>query len=120
MFNQDGFFCSIDYDFANWTKHLTISLDYYDQLLQETIDQGSELLKQSLELLFLREKVYPFLLKETHDLILQASDQYWEKNTVTTEMLASWKTLDELYSGFRLHLSILEGRVRYTWPEANE
>jgi hypothetical protein len=111
MFNDDGFICSIDYDFANWVKYLTISLDYYDQMLQEAIENGQNLLQQSMELIFLSEKVYPFLLKETHDLILQGSEEFWDKNTLNTGLLRSWKTLSEIFSGFRLYLSIFEGRV---------
>lgn len=40
MFNDDGFFCSIDFDFANWVKYLSLSLDAYDQMLHEAIEDG--------------------------------------------------------------------------------
>jgi hypothetical protein len=81
-FTQTGFYCSIDYDYTVWIKHLTLSLDFYDSGFENYLTKGRNILDQSLEIVFLREKVYPFLLTTTHNLILKGTEDFNEKNTV--------------------------------------
>jgi hypothetical protein len=57
-----GYYSSIDQEYTGWIKHLTISLDFYDSNFEDMLTEGRNILDQSLEIVFLREKVYPFIL----------------------------------------------------------
>ena len=72
-FTKGGFYSSMDFDYTVWIKNLTLSLDFYDTGFENLMTDGKNILDQSLEIVFLREKVYPFLLTETHNLILKGT-----------------------------------------------
>lgn len=119
-FAKGGVYSSLDFDYTVWIKNLTLSLDFFDSGFEDLVTEGKNILEQSLEIVFLREKVYPFLLTSTHNLILKGTQDFDENNTVHRSLLKEWKNLDEILYGFKLKLQILEGKISVQWLEAKE
>lgn len=95
-------------------------MDFYDSNFESLITKGRNILDNSLEIVFLREKVYPFLLLQTHNLILKGTQDFNENNIVQNSLLEHWKELSEILHGFKLKLQILEGKISLEWLEAKE
>ena len=68
--------------------------------------------EDTFELLFLKDRVYTFLLVEC----LKGTKEDEDFNDILT--LKRWKQVNEIAYGFGLRLEILEGRVKERWREA--
>lgn len=111
-FKKDGRYLNIDNDYCLWMKGLGLSLNYYNSTFEKELSKSVSAFEDTFELLFLKERVYPYLLIE----ILEFSEL--KEVTVDIKTRKRMQRANEICYGFGLKLAILEGKLRGKWPEA--
>ena len=64
-FKGEGFYEKMNENYRLWIKGLNLSLDYYDALFEKNFEQCKLILDQSLEFVFLQERVSELLTRFT-------------------------------------------------------
>ena len=102
----------MDQDFTLWVKGVSISLNFYNKKFDETTKEAVDIFEETFELLFLKDRVYTFLLVEC----LKGTKEEEDFGDILT--FKKWKQVNEIAYGFGLRLEILEGKVKGRWREA--
>lgn len=111
-FQKDGDYRYYDQDYFLWVKGIGISLAYYNREFEERFEIATDLFEDVFELLFIKDRLFPFLLTETYRITNQQDTSEYSSFSGNSP----WEMINRLSSGMRFRLEILEGRLYNRWP----
>jgi hypothetical protein len=112
-FEGTGIHAMMDQNWIRWIRNLLHSSHVWSDILDQRLSKCLVLFDDVSELIFLSDKVFPFIL----DSITRLSQENKLMNIKLDDQLAQWKELSHFLKGLELKLTHLKAKLSSKWLE---
>jgi len=112
-YSEGGYHTKMDQERLRWAKNLSYSLQIWSDIMSQRLYRCTVLFDDVMELVFLADRVFPFLL----DKVKKLSEDNKMNRRKTEELLEDWKEISMFAVGLELKLNVLDSKLQHKWVE---
>lgn len=114
-FGPGGIHTQMDDTWINWIRGLSFSLQTWSNIFGQRLAKAVGLFDDITELLFLSDRVFPFILENVRKLAQES-----KYDAKAEEKAADWKDLSSFLKGLDIRLNHLQARLAPKWAEGSK